>query len=272
MPRHRHRRTAGGERLYRSSTAPAFRCATPGFAFGIGAIGEGFSDCRDRFGEFVAVGGAAAYQPADGTNVPDYLVGSGAHASELQVLYCLAGEGSFARLVRFAADPSRAMTLSDLATCCLEISDAETAAVVIVGEAAALVGAALRQSPAHAGASDLFAFPEVRSRLTFTTEPAFARSLTLAVGIVARSPKPQLRPLGKSPDLFGHFHAAAFSFGPLKRGRIDLKETVANLFETESLLGVLHLLNDTREVTGIGQSEFIRGACWTGPAGSWEAS
>jgi anti-anti-sigma factor len=237
------------------------------FAFGIGAIGEGFSDCRDRFGEFVAVGTAAAYQPADGTNVPDYLVGSGNHTSKLQVLYGLAGEGSFARLVRFAADPPGAITLGDLATCCLEVSGAETAAVVIVGEAAALVGAALRQSPAHAGATDLFAFPGIRSRLTFTTERAFARSLTLAVGIVARTAGPQLRPLGRAPDLFGHFHAAAFSFGPLKRGRIDLRETVANLFETESLLGVLHLLNDTRDVTGIGQSEFIRGACWTGPAG-----
>ena len=243
-----------------------------GFAFGIGAIGEAFSDCRDRFGEFVAVGGAAAYQPADGTNVPDYLVGSGTHTSELQILYCLAGEGSFARLVRFAADPSHAMTLGDLATCCLDVSAAETAAVVIVGEATALVGAALRQSPAHAGAADLFAFPAIRSRLTFTTERAFPRSLALAVGIVARSPLPQLRPLGSSPDLFGHFHAAAFSFGPMKRGRIDLRETVANLFETESLLGVLHLLNDTRDVIGIGQSEFIRGACWTSPASSWETS
>jgi len=241
-----------------------------GFAFGIGAIGEGFSDCRDRFGEFVAIGHAAAYQPADGTNVPDYLVGSGGHASELQVLYCLAGDGSFARLIRFDAGSSGAIRLGDLATSSLEMSGADTAAVVVVGEAAALVGAALRQSPANAGAPDLFAFPAVRSRLTFTTERAFARSLTLAVGIVSRSRQPQLRPIGKSPDLFGHFHAAAFSFGPLKRGRIDLKETVANLFETESLLGVLHLLNDTRDVVGIGDSEFIRGACWAAPASGWE--
>ena len=243
-----------------------------GFAFGIGAIGEGFSDCRDRFGEFVALGHAAAYQPADGTNVPDYLVGSGSHASKLQVLYCLAGEGSFSRLVRFDAGSSGAIKLGDLATSSLEMSGADTAAVVVVGEAAALVGAALRQSPANPGAPDLFAFPAVRSRLTFTTERAFARSLTLAVGIVSRRRHPRLRPLTKSPDLFGHFHAAAFSFGPLKRGRIDLKETVANLFETESLLGVLHLLNDTRDVVGIGDSEFIRGACWTAPAAGWEMS
>jgi anti-anti-sigma factor len=250
----------------------SLRLADSGFAFGIGAIGENFSDCRQRFGEFVAVGRAAAYQPADGTSVPDYLVGSVDHASKLQVLYCLSGDGSFARLLRFDAGASRAVNLEDLATCCLEISGTDRAAVVIVGEAAALVGAALRKSPADPGEADLFAFPTIRSRLTFTTERAFARSLTLAVGIVARGPQPQLRSLGRSPDLFGHFHAAAFSFGPLKRGRIDLNETVTNLFETESLLGVLHLLHDTREVVGIGQSEFIRGACWTGPTGVWGAS
>ena len=243
-----------------------------GFAFGIGAIGEGFADCRDRFGEFLSVGGATAYLPADGTSVPDYLIGSGNHASTLQVLYCLAGEGPFARLVRFDAGSSGVVALDDLAACCLDVSSRDAAAVVIVGEAAGLVGAALRESPAHAGGPDLFAFPAIRSRLTFTADRAFARSLTLAVGIVARSPHPQLRPLGGSAGLFGHFHAAAFSFGPLKHGRIDLRETVANLFDTENLLGVLHLLNDIREVVGIGQSEFIRGACWTGPIGMWETS
>lgn len=243
-----------------------------GFAFGIGAIGEGFADCRDRFGEFLAVGTATAYLPADGTGVPDYLVGSGNHASKLQILYCLVGEGSFARLVRFDSGSSRVIGLGDLAACCLDVSRADAAAVVIVGEAAGLVGAALRESPTHPGAPDLFAFPAIRSRLTFTADRAFARSLTLAVGIVARRAHAQLRPLGGSSELFGHFHAAAFTFGPLKRGRIDLRDTVANLFESENLLGVMHLLNDTREVVGIGQSEFIRGACWTGPIAMWEES
>ena len=270
-------RVIGTEAPLAASAFSAEHCSSlrlpeSGFAFGIGAIGEGFSDCRDRFGEFVAIGHAAAYQPADGTSVPDYLVGSGDRGSKLQVLYGLAGDGFFGRLVRFDAGASGAIALSDLAARCLEVSRADTAAVVIVGQTAGLVGAALRQSPAHPGEADLFAFPAIRSRLTFTTDRAFARSLTLAVGFVARSAQPQLRPLGTSPELFGHFHAAAFSFGPLKRGRIELEQTVANLFETESLLGVLHLLNDTREVAGIGQSEFIRGACWTGPTGAWETS
>jgi hypothetical protein len=65
--------------------------------------------------------------------------------------------------------------------------------------------------------------------------------------------------------LAGHFHAAAFPYHPFKKGRIELKDTVANLFETAGLMGVLHLLNDDRDRTGIGQSRFVRGACWVGP-------
>jgi hypothetical protein len=56
-----------------------------------------------------------------------------------------------------------------------------------------------------------------------------------------------------------------FSYRPLKKGEIDLKTTVATLFEAETLQAVLHLLNDDREVVGMGQSEFVRGACWIGP-------
>ena len=74
-----------------------------------------------------------------------------------------------------------------------------------------------------------------------------------------------IRPLGKDSQIGGHFHAAAFSYRPLKRGETNLKATATSLFETEALQGVLHLLNDEREISGAGQSEFLRGACWIGP-------
>jgi hypothetical protein len=32
-----------------------------------------------------------------------------------------------------------------------------------------------------------------------------------------------------------------------------------------SLQGLLHLLGDYREQTGLGESEFLRGACWFAP-------
>jgi hypothetical protein len=73
-----------------------------------------------------------------------------------------------------------------------------------------------------------------------------------------------MRRVGSGSFPVGHFHAAAFSYRPLKKGDIDLHATVATLFETETLQGVLHLLTDDRETIGPLQSEFVRGACWMG--------
>jgi hypothetical protein len=33
---------------------------------------------------------------------------------------------------------------------------------------------------------------------------------------------------------------------------------------------LLHLLNDDREFEGLGQSEFMRGACWIGPIADFQ--
>src|SRR5262245_33198544 len=71
------------------------------FGIGLGAFGGGFSDCRGRFGEFLSIAGAAAYQPTDGTNVPDYMVSAETFVPELQVLYGAMAVGRFAHLARF---------------------------------------------------------------------------------------------------------------------------------------------------------------------------
>jgi len=59
------------------------------FGFGLGAFGHGFEDAQTRFGEFLAVGGSAAYLPTDGTNVPDFMVSSGKLVPDMNVLYGL---------------------------------------------------------------------------------------------------------------------------------------------------------------------------------------
>jgi hypothetical protein len=46
---------------------------------------------------------------------------------------------------------------------------------------------------------------------------------------------------------------------------LDSATTVTTLFDAERLQGILHLLNDHREINGTGQSEFSRGACWISP-------
>jgi anti-anti-sigma factor len=242
------------------------------FGLGLGALGVGFDDCRGRFGEFLSAAGAAAYLPTDGSNLPDYLVGSEAQGPELQVCHGLAVLGSPGLLGRFELLLEGVVGLAQLADCCLKLAEAPRAGVVLVAETTGLVGAALRRSPAAAAGEDPLAFPEVRDWLTFTAERAYARSTALVVGVVGRGPPgelaPAVRPLGPGADLWGHLHAAAFSFRPLARGALDLRATVASLFEGQTLLGVLHLLYDDRGISGAGESEFVRGACWVGPIGS----
>jgi anti-anti-sigma factor len=241
------------------------------FGFGLGAFGNGFEDAQTRFGEFLAVGGSAAYLPTDGTNVPDFMVCSGKLVPEMNVLYGLRCEGGFTHLMRFETSSAEGpISLAELMRTALEISGAPAIGMVMVVESAGLVGAALRRSPAAAAAvkDAPFKYPEVRSWLSFSTERLYSRSLALVSGVAANSEcaplAPLLRPLGTETWPVGHFHAAAFSYRPLQKGSIDLKTTVTTLFETETLQGVLHLLTDDRVAAGPQQSEFVRGACWIG--------
>jgi anti-anti-sigma factor len=237
-------------------------------AVGLGAFGHTYEECQSRFGEFLAVAGAAAYQPTDGSNVADYLIAEGNFVPELQVLYGLAGEGAFAHLARFEARPeSGPIPLRRVADAALEIASAPSAAVVLVAETSGLLGAALRQSPAQAPAEGApFRHPEIRRWLSYTPERVFPHSLAVAAGIVSCEPAAELAPLLRplAPGAPGaHFHAVAFSYRPLKKGRLDLAATVRSLFEAQTLQGVLHLLGDDREAGR--ESEFVRGACWISP-------
>jgi len=247
------------------------------FALGLGALGRSFADCRDRFGEFLAVAGAAAYLPTDGTNVPDYFLLEGTAAPNVQACYGLVCTGLLGQLARFEARPGiRAVTLSEIVATALELTGANSLGMVLVTESVWLIGAALRRSPALEAAEDApFAHPEIRNWLTFTAERAFPHCVALIVGVAARQPcqelAPLLRPIGRDAAVVGHFHAAAFSYRSLPKGPIELAPTVAALFETQRLRGLLHLLGDHREQTGLGESEFLRGACWFGPIERVEA-
>ncbi len=241
------------------------------FAVGVGALGDSFEDCEGRFGEFLAAAGAVAYLPTDGTNVPDYFVPAQSSVPDVQVCYAAAFSGPFSRMARFEARKDAGpLGLTPLVEAGLEFTGAKRVGVVMVAETAGLMGAALRRAPTRASSTGApFEFPGVRNWLSFTAERAYARSLALVVGIAAQGDAgalgSALRPLGSKPDLVGHFHAAAFTYRPVQKGEIDLKDTVRSLFENQSLQGVLHLLGDDRSIRGAGESEFVRGAFWVGP-------
>jgi hypothetical protein len=116
-----------------------------------------------------------------------------------------------------------------------------------------------------------FAFPQVRDWLSFTAERAFVHSMAMIVGVAGRDSEgtaaPWVRPLKKEPRLWGHLHAAAFSYQPLPRGEVELRAAVTSLFEQQTLQGILHLLADQREGVGLGESQLVRGGCWFSPIG-----
>jgi len=258
-----------GER-FREEDCRSVAFSNSSFGLGLGAFGNSFADCAGRFGEFLAVGGAVTYLPADGTNVPDYMLAAGNFIPQIEVLYSILCQGDFRMVVHFERkDASTAAKLGEIVEGCLEIAEAEALGVVMIAESAGLIGAALRRSPVIRNSkTSLFAFPQVRDWLSFAAEPVYTHALTLVVGVAARTAPqrlaPLLRPLGQA-ELAAHFHAAAFSYRPSKERELDLRAATANLFEIEPPQALLHLLHDNREITGAGESRFARGTCWIGP-------
>ncbi len=253
-----------------ASSSRGLSLSANGFSIGVGALGADFTDCRARFGEFIGVSNAVAYQPTDRRSVPDYLVSGQDAVSKIHVLYALSCEGRFSHQVNFAAKPGLSVSLLDLARHALDLTRGRTVGMVLVAEVQGLVGAAWKRSPALASPGDNpLGFPQIREWMTFTAEPSFARSVALAAGVVSQGREEALaallRPLGNDDQPRGHFHAAAFSYRPLRKGQTELGPVVRALFEEERVQGILHLLNDNRPIAGTGQSEFVRGACWLAP-------
>jgi hypothetical protein len=241
------------------------------FGVGLGAFGSGSEDARGRFGEFLAVTGAAVAQPTDGSSVPDFQVSQGRFVPEVSVLYGLTAAGGFARLLRFEAGRSTqgVISLAELVEAALENLQSPAAGFAILAESASVVGATLRQSPALADGRSPWAFPAVRDWLSFTTERTDERNVVLILGFALREPTGEtarfLRRIGPGTTAQGHFHAAVFPYRPLPKGNLNLTESVAGLLATESSQTVLHLLADEREFEGVGQTDLMRGACWVGP-------
>jgi anti-sigma B factor antagonist len=244
-------------------------------ALGLGALGPCFEDCRDRFGEFLAVAGVAAYRPGSGPGRPDFEHAAGAFVPEARLLYGLAFPIGRMSVLRFEAkgEPGAAAApLSGVVGACLERAGGDRAGIVIAGESEGLVGAALRRSPVDLpDGLDPFAHPEVRDWLSFTPEPEHGRTTAIVVGVATRRPGPELapfvRPLSSATatGLQGHFHAAVVPYRPLPGGPIDLAETVAHLLEPGRIEAILHLLGDARPIVGAGESTFARGVAWYVP-------
>ena len=102
-----------------------------------------------------------------------------------------------------------------------------------------------------------------------TSEKSFNGALIACFGIASRlgensSLRGYMRNYGNE-NTFAHIHSSVFSYQPLMKGKLDLKEVIYSLYEKQSLISVLHLLRDDRQIIGVGDTELVRGALWISP-------
>jgi anti-anti-sigma factor len=244
--------------------------ATGSFGLGLGAFGQGYDDCANRFGEFLAAGGCAIALPtSDQHALPDYVVEEGTLVPQVETLYALSGAGDFSTMIRFdaASDGPGKIGLTELVDSLIDLGNADTIAFVVLAEAAGLVGATLRKSPT--GQPLVQALPGVRDWLTFTTERSSEKNLCLLVGVAGRNVEGAaakfLRPMKSGSTTSAHIHAAVFPYRPVQRGELPFAKTIADLLNASSPNAVLHLMADTRPFEGVGETDLARGACWSGP-------
>lgn len=236
----------------------------PFFGLGIGAFGENFDDCKHQYGESIALGEAIATLPSDNTKTPDYMIRTGNLVPEINVLYFIGVNENFQYEINLKPETESSITIGNIAHTISETGGHKTFAFLMIAESNGLVGASIKNSPID-GVS-MFTFPEVRDKVKFTTEPAHLRGMTVSFGIYSSKPeeviKKYLRPLDKTGRLYGHTHSAVFSYTPLQKEKLDYKNAIRYLFEESDILDVMHLLNDEREINGVGESSFRSGHIW----------
>jgi anti-anti-sigma factor len=255
---------------YSEEDSRSLTFAAGSFGLGLGAFGQGYADCANRFGEFLAAGGCAIALPtSDRHALPDYVLEEGGLVPQIETLYALAGAGDFSTMVRFdaASDGPGKIGLSELVENLIGLSNADTIGFVMLAEAAGIVGATLRKSPA--GQALTPQLPGIRDWLSFTTERGSDKTLCLLVGVAARANHDEtaafLRPMKTGSPIVAHIHAAVFPYRPVQRGELPFGRTVPDLLTASSPNAVLHLMADSRPFEGVGETDLARGACWMSP-------
>ena len=261
-------------------------------AFGPGVWGLGlgsFEGAPAALGEILGAEGFALMLPPGEGGTPDFMAASGDFVPTVHFASGMVFRGEPSVCLRFTEDLP-GIPLSRLARRALEATESSRAAVALLGETAGLVGASLnalppgeeglppsegwRDAAGRIGDGGLFSFPEVRDRLSFRPEKRYDRHLVLAVGVVAAKDPgtlgPQLRPLGEEPGLWGHFHGAVFPFRAIPQGKVAFRPVLENLLNALAPVGLLHLLEDRRPISGAGESAFLNGALWAGPLSGTE--
>lgn len=250
------------------------KCVNTLFSLGIASPGMDNTEGGEQFGEFLAAAGHVVYQHPAEESRPDYLIAEQAFIPTMQCIQALTLEGEMTNLMRFApTDEISFFTLSQIVGTMMAEKQMTKAGLVLIGEVEGLVGASLIKSPGELTADSIISYPQIKDWLNFCGERAYARQQAVILGVVSKEPvndEPLLCPMGPDCEYAAHLHAAVFPHQVLQNGRIDLLATLGQFFNGPSPLAVLHLVNDSRPVIGLGESALVRGACWFAPVSDEE--
>ena len=189
----------------------------------------------------------------------------------LQTIQALVGEGVFSHLLRFQpATPGTGAPLSALLEQAMAATASDAVAAVLLAETEGLVGASLARSPGLIREGDRPGeFPAIRDWLAFCGERLHRRTQSLVVAFACRErvvgSLPALASTPARAGLHLHAHAVAWPFRPFPQGVVDVEAAVRAVTDESAPLGLLHLLIDDRPAIGLGESAFLRGACWCAP-------
>ncbi len=257
-------------RGFNASDVAKIRFQHNSFALGIGSPVQAADADTSMMGEFLAVAGNTVHQPPREDEDPDFLLAEKDYLPELHCMQALHCNGEMSHLLRFAPSGKKLFFgLGEIADKVLAETNSELAAFVILAEIDGLVGSYMKKSPGLMNQEHNMAFPESRQWLSFCGERMYARQQALVFGLAA-CPQGNRKPLlmaasGKHEGLFLHAHATVFPYQPMESGKINLKDAAWKFFNGSPPMALYHLVEDIRPVTGLGESAFIRGACWCAP-------
>ncbi len=237
-------------------------------SLGIGAPGGGGDDPKDRLGEYIALSGCVGWNPCGLSDKPDYQVQQEQFIPEIHAIQSLTAEGAFSHLLRFTPQEDHpGLPLSELLGMAFDLTKSAAVVLVVVAEIEGLVGTALCRSPGLMKAGEEPGrYPDVLDWLSFCGERMHHERTGITVMFARKNGDKlvvsDLTPMPSDPHIFVHAHTLVFPYRPLPEGQIDLKKTVRGLFDGAEPIDILHLIEDNRPLVGIGQSAFLRGACW----------
>lgn len=240
------------------------------FALGIGSASPDKESAMHELGEFMAIDGNLVYQTPGEKGRPDYQLSVNQFIPEMLVARALILRGEMDTLFRFSPTNDKlSHTLSELSAEVLSATQSTVAAFVIAAEIDGLVGASLIQSPGRMEDHPPVSPANLRNWLSFSGERVYMGEQAVIFGIVSNDSSFKyshlLRQLPSNMELFAHVHATVFPFQPLPNGNIQLKQQIGKFFGGPPPIAMLHLIDDNRPNQSLGESSFLRGACWCAP-------